>query len=138
LLLVDDAADVWLIYLVMLLYGALNIVIAPAQSALLAGLLPSTLLASANSVLRTVQESLRFVAPLAGAGLFAVFGGQAVVGLDMLTFLAAAGFVLSLRYDEPSPRADDRPAATSRLRHWTAGLVAWWCGWRRRTRVGGM
>src|SRR5262249_12620680 len=59
LLLVHRHEDVWLIYTVMFFYGLLNITIAPAQSALLAGLLPGELLADANAALRTIQEGLR-------------------------------------------------------------------------------
>jgi MFS family permease len=101
LFLVDDAGDVWIIYAVMLGYGALNVLIEPAQSALLAVLLPDDLRAPANATLRTAQEGLRLVAPLAGAGLFAVLGGLAVVALDIATFLAAAAFTASVAVREP-------------------------------------
>lgn len=100
---VRDAGDVWLVYVVMLLYGTVHITIAPAQSALLKTLLPDDLLASANGALRTAQESLRILAPLAGAGLFAAFGGPAVVVLDMVTFLAAAALTFSLSIRERRP-----------------------------------
>jgi MFS family permease len=100
---VRDAGDVWLVYVVMLLYGTIHIAIAPAQSALLKTLLPDDLLASANGALRTAQESLRILAPLAGAGLFAAFGGPAVVVLDMVTFLAAAALTFSLSIRERRP-----------------------------------
>lgn len=118
LLLVHHASQVWLIYAVMLLYGALNLLIAPAQSALLAGLLPGELLADANGLLRTAQEGLRIVAPLAGAGLFVVLGPTAVVLLDMATFVAAAGFCLALRYREERPA----PARTHLLTEVAAGV----------------
>lgn len=110
LLFVNGAEDVYLIYTVMLLYGVLNVLIAPAQSALLAGLLPADLRVNANGVLRTVQESLRFVAPLAGAGLFALAGGPAVVVLDIVTFLGATGFLLAMRYDDPRPEREPTAA----------------------------
>jgi MFS family permease len=104
---VRDAGDVWIVYVVMLLYGAVDIVIAPAQSALLTRMLPDDLLATANGALRTAQESLRILAPLAGAGLFAAFGGPAVVILDMATFLAAAAFTWSLSVRETKPSRPD-------------------------------
>ncbi len=113
LLLVHDRGTVWLVYAVMLLYGFLNVLIAPAQSALLATLLPGDLLADANAALRTVQEGLRVLAPLVGAGLFALLGGRAVAVLDMLTFVAAAGLVASLRLREPAPA----PAGDTRWIH---------------------
>ncbi|MFG2039928.1 MFS transporter [Dactylosporangium sp. NPDC048998] len=100
LLLVHHRRDVWLIYTVMLLYGLLNVLIAPAQSALLTSLLPPDLLADANATLRTVQEGLRVLAPLAGAGLFAFLGGHAVAALDMASFLAAAALTARIRISE--------------------------------------
>ncbi|GGO21524.1 MFS transporter [Micromonospora parathelypteridis] len=103
LLLVSDSGDVWLIYTVMLLYGWLNVLVAPAQSALLSTLLPTELRPSANAALRTAQEGLRIVAPLAGAGLFTLVGGQLVVLLDMVTFLAAAACTAALSLREPKP-----------------------------------
>jgi MFS family permease len=114
LLLVHHRRDVWLIYTVMLLYGLLNVLIAPAQSALLTSLLPAELLADANAALRTAQEGLRVLAPIAGAGLFAFLGGHAVAVLDMTTFLAAAALTARTRITETHPvdAADrhERPA----------------------------
>jgi MFS family permease len=113
LLLVHHRRDVWLIYTVMLLYGLLNVLIAPAQSALLTSLLPLHLLADANATLRTVQEGLRVLAPLAGAGLFAFLGGHAVAALDMASFLAAAVLTARIRVTEThtldAPGRHERP-----------------------------
>ncbi|GAA3197625.1 hypothetical protein GCM10010532_016080 [Dactylosporangium siamense] len=96
LLFVDGREDVWLIYLVMFLHGGLSMLIAPAQSALLVTLLPAELRTDANAALRTTQEGLRVLAPLAGAGLFGLLGGHAVALLDMATFVVAAALVASL------------------------------------------
>ena len=126
LLAVRDAGDVWIVYVVMLLYGAVDIVIAPAQSALLTEMLPGDLLATANGALRTAQESLRILAPLAGAGLFAAFGGPAVVVLDMATFVAAAAFTWSVSVRETKP-AKPEGHIVAQI---TAGL-----GFLRRDRV---
>jgi MFS family permease len=103
LLLVRDAGDVWILYAVMVLYGVSYSVLAPAQSALLATMLPDDLLGRGNSALQTVREGLRLVAPLAGAGLFAWLGGGAVAALDAATFLAAAGALALMRVGEPAP-----------------------------------
>jgi Major Facilitator Superfamily len=100
LLFVDGREDVWLIYVVMVLHGGLTMLIAPAQSALLVTLLPAELRTDANAALRTTQEGLRVLAPLAGAGLFGLLGGHAVALLDMATFVIAAALVASLRHTE--------------------------------------
>jgi MFS family permease len=109
LLLVQTRQDIWIIYTVMFLYGLVNVLIAPAQSALLKVLLPAELLGKANAALRTVQEGLRVLAPLVGAGLFALLGGRTVALLDMATFLAAAGFVAALRVTEVRRTKADKP-----------------------------
>lgn len=70
LLAVHGAGQVWLIYVVMALYGLSHSVLNSAQSALLTVMVPAELLPDANGGLRTAQETLRLVAPLAGAGLF--------------------------------------------------------------------
>lgn len=117
LLAVRGPGQVWLVYAVMFLYGCLNIVIAPAQSALLVTLLPQDLLVTANGLLRTVQESLRLVAPIVGALLYSLFGGRAVALFDMVTFLGAAALMLSIRVADPVP---ERAARSTRfLHHWT-------------------
>src|SRR6202034_4598462 len=61
---VHSAGQVWLIYVLMALYGLSYSVLGSAQSALLTVMVPADLLADANGALRTVQESLRLVGPL--------------------------------------------------------------------------
>lgn len=116
LLVVDGPGQVPLIYAVMLLYGGLHLIIEPAQSALLVSLLPADLLPSANGLLRTIRESLRLLAPLAGAGLFALLGGPAVAALDMATFVGAAVLLRTLRVPDPTPERAERTGGI--LRHW--------------------
>ena len=122
LLAVRGPGQVGLIYAVMFMYGCLNLVIAPAQSALLVSLLPEELLADANALLRTVRESLRLLAPLAGAGLYALLGGAAVAALDMATFVAAGVLLLSLRVPDVVPEPVTRTGGF--LRHWSGEVSA--------------
>lgn len=104
LLLVHGAGQVWLIYLVMAVYGASHSTIGAAQSALLASLVPVELLADANGALRTLQATLGLVAPLTGAGLFALLGPHPLVLLDAATFAVPALCALSLRVAEVPTR----------------------------------
>lgn len=90
LLLVADAGDVWMIYVVSSVYGLSLIAIPSALSGPLQELLPEELLADANSVIQTAKESLRLVGPLAGSGLYAALGATPVVLIDLGTFLFAA------------------------------------------------
>ena len=66
-------------------------------------MLPEEQLGQANGALSTVREALRLVAPLAGAALYAGFGGPAVAILDAASFLVSAAALLALRVDEPLP-----------------------------------
>jgi MFS family permease len=103
LLAVRDRDQLWLIYAVAAVYGTSYTVLNSGQSALLADLLPSELLAEANGLLQTLREAQRLIAPLAGAGLFSLVGGGAVAAIDATTFAAAAGALLAMRVQEPSP-----------------------------------
>jgi Na+/melibiose symporter-like transporter len=127
LLLVHDRGDVWLIYAVMVAYGASNAVMGAAQPALLRTLVPDELLPDANGTLQTVREGLRLVAPLAGAGLFAAAGPAAVIALDAATFLMAAASLAALRMREPRPAPTERhpvAEAAEGIRHlWATPLL---------------
>jgi MFS family permease len=118
LLLVHGRGQVWLIYVVMFGYGAVNGLITAAQTALLTVLVPGDLLGEANSALQMLSQGLRLITPLLGAGLLALAGARPVILLDAGTFAVAAAAVLALRLREPRP---DRAPAGWRA-EFTAGL----------------
>jgi MFS family permease len=122
LLLVHDRSTSWLIYLVALLYGLAGTVFYPAQAALLRVMLPEDLLADANGALTTMRQGLRLVAPLAGAGLFAAFGGGVVAALDAITFAGSAFLMSRMRVAETKPE----PPEHHFLREVTAGIAHIW------------
>ena len=107
LLFVHDRSDVWIIYVVTFLYGASGYLFSSARSALLTRLLPTEQLAVANAAIQTVSEGSRLIAPLAGAALFAAFGGPAVAVLDAATFAASAICLAAVRMHEPKPRPSE-------------------------------
>jgi Na+/melibiose symporter-like transporter len=120
LLLVRGPGQLWLLYLISAAYGLSGSVLASAKSALVRTLVPDDdELAEMNGVLRTLTEMTRLLAPLAGAGLFAVAGGGAVALLDAATFLLAAAALARLRVREPAPT----PATGSWAAELTAGLA---------------
>jgi MFS family permease len=108
LLLVHGVGQVWLIYLVMVVYGSAYAVLGAAQSALLVTMVPAELLADANGAIRAIQGTQSLIAPLTGAGLFALLGAHAVVILDAATFVVAVAALRALRLSEPPPRPPDR------------------------------
>ncbi len=107
LLFVHDRSDVWLIYVVTLLYSVGGAVFDSARAALLRVVFPEEQLPEANGLLQTITQGLRLVAPLAGAGLFAVVGGGAVAVLDAATFVVSAVALSALRIHEERPERHD-------------------------------
>lgn len=103
LLFVHGAGQVWLIDLVMFLYGLSYSVLSPAQSALLTVMIPAELLPDANGALQTAKQCLRLAGPLAGAGLFVAVGGHVIAIIDAATFAIPVASLIALRVVEPSP-----------------------------------
>lgn len=122
LLAVDDAADLWLIYVVTFGYGWVGYVASAAQSGLLRDMLDDGDLAGANGLLTTLDQGLRLLTPLAGAGLYALYGGGAVAVLTASMLVIASLVLLTVRVDEspPTPAAERegfRHELTAGFRH---------------------
>jgi Na+/melibiose symporter-like transporter len=104
LVLVNGRGQVWLIYLVMFLYGSSNNVLGGGSLALVRMLVDDDLLGEANAYLSTVQEGCRLFAPLLGAGLYTVLGGGVLGLVDGATFLVAVASLLLITVQElPQP-----------------------------------
>jgi MFS family permease len=119
LLLVNGRGDLWLLYGVTVLYGLGGDLFAASRGAMLKAMVPDELLGDANGAYQSIREGLRIVAPLAGAGIFAAFGGHAVALVDSATFLVSAGTLVALRFAEP-PAA---PKEHHFLREISAGMA---------------
>jgi len=118
LLLVHTRAELWLIYVVTLLYGLGGDIFAAARSSMLKAMLPDEQLGEANGILQSVREGMRIVAPVAGAGIYAAFGGHVVALVDAATFVASAATLVALPFAEPGAA----PREHHFLRELTAGL----------------
>lgn len=110
LVLVHGRGEVWLIYLVMALYGAGATVLSAGGSAMLALIFRGEQLGEANAFSSTVSEGCRLFAPLAGAGLFTLIGGAALGLFDAATFLFAAGTLASITVREPDTSPEQHPS----------------------------
>ncbi|KAA6217019.1 MFS transporter [Streptomyces filamentosus] len=120
LLWVTSADRVWLLFAVLVLYGAQGAVHDAAEQALLSTGFDKGRLGSVNGWRMTAGESTKLVAPLVAAGLFARWGGGPVALLDAATFVLAAGAFAAVRVRE------ERPARAARERG----------AWRRETAEG--
>ncbi|MBA3252005.1 MAG: MFS transporter [Geodermatophilaceae bacterium] len=119
LLAVDDVEQLWILYAVAFSYGVLGTVIGSAQSGLLRDLLPDEDLATANAALSTIDQGLRILSPLVGAGIYAAYGGGSLAILASATFLAAVVALATVRIAESDPREHPRE---SFRREFTAGF----------------
>ena len=104
LVLVRDAGDVWVIWVVAFLYGISFVVLPAAVNGLLKELLPDELLVDANSSLATIKEGYRLFGPLVGAAVFATAGGWLVAVIDATTFAIAGLLIATIKVREtPAP-----------------------------------
>ena len=99
-----------------------------ARSAMLKAMLPDELLAEANGALQSIREGLRLVAPLAGAGIYAAFGGGVVALVDAASFLGSAATLIALPFAEPERAVKRAPLPprdlAGRLAHRTHARAA--------------
>jgi MFS family permease len=119
---VHDRGDMWLLYLVTALYGLGGDVFGAARAAMMKAMLPDELLAEANGAFQSIREGLRLVAPLAGAGIFAAFGGSVVAVVDAASFLLSAATLVALKFEEPQTA----PKEHQFLREISAGITHIW------------
>ncbi|MDP3892641.1 MFS transporter [Nocardioides sp.] len=103
LLLVGSVRDLWLVYTVMVAYGAVGYLTASAQSGLVRDLLADDELAAGNGLLTTIDMALRLVSPLLGAALYVAIGPHAVVAVTASCFLVTALLLLRLEVTETPP-----------------------------------
>jgi Na+/melibiose symporter-like transporter len=116
LLAVSGPGSVWIIFAVMTWYGIHLTLSGPAESALFAVMLSRELRQELNGWSLGLQETGRLVAPLFGAGLFALVGGGMVSVFDAITFVIAALTLTRIRLRETRP--------VPQPRHWRADLLA--------------
>ncbi|MFD5751680.1 MFS transporter [Streptomyces sp. NPDC127033] len=114
---VDSADRVWILFCVLFVYGASGVVQDAAETALVAAAVDRRLLGDFNGLRTTANEGMKLLAPLAGAALYARYGGGPVALLDAATFVLAAGLFALLRVREDRP--DPAPPGA-----WRTGLVA--------------
>lgn len=100
LLLVRSPDQLWVIYLVIFVYANASYVTAAAQSGVLRDLLQDNMLAPANGMLSSIDQGLRIISPLIGAGILGLWGMNWVVAMTCASFLVAAVILSRLRVAE--------------------------------------
>jgi MFS family permease len=95
--------DVWIIYLVAVLYGLSYINVNAALNGLIKEVVPPGELAAANGVLQTVKQGLRLAGPVTGAALYTRFGGWPLALVGATGFGIAAIAIGAMRVKEARP-----------------------------------
>ncbi|WP_157756688.1 MFS transporter [Plantactinospora sp. KBS50] len=103
LLAVRSAAEIWLIFVVMLGYGVSFVLLGAGESALLPAVLPAGLLGEVNGLRTSAQEGMKLVAPAIGAGLFTWRGGHPVVLLAIVALTVTAVLYAAIRIRPAAP-----------------------------------
>jgi MFS family permease len=108
-LLVTGQLALWHLLLLSLLSGIATAVYLPASSAIVADILPTSLLAAGNSMMSLSQSVGQFLfGPLAGGVIVAVFGIDWAFGIDAITFLSSAGCLAMIQGLTAAPKAAER------------------------------
>lgn len=103
---VEGPGQLWLIYLVTFLYGLLNYVTGAAGSGLVRDMLSDDQLPAGNGILNTIDQGLRLLSPLIGAGAYAIFGGFAISVVTFASLTVAASILSTLRIEESPPERE--------------------------------
>lgn len=103
LLAVRAGRDVWLLFAVFFVIGTASVLSDAAEAGIVTAAVPAALRGDFNGLRMTVNEAMKLLAPLAGAGLFLRYGGGAVAVLDAVTFVLAAAAFAALRVREQPP-----------------------------------
>lgn len=99
--------QVWLIFVVTVLYSGIGFATAAAQSGLIRDLLPDEALGAANGRLTTIDQTFRLVMPVIGAGVYVAVGPLPLVVSAVLAFVVAAFFVSRIVLVETPPTPQD-------------------------------
>ncbi|GAA2276625.1 MFS transporter [Streptomyces roseiscleroticus] len=124
LLAVDSPDGVGLLLAALLVYGAVGVVQDAAEAALLPSVVGPALLGDYNGLRTTANEGTKLLAPLAGAGLYAAYGGARVALLTAVTLAAAAALLTLLRGTGARSRTARGDLADARRRGRPPGVGA--------------
>jgi MFS family permease len=105
---VHSANRVWLIYVVMFLYGLSGAITNAAFNGLKEQLMPKELFGEANGLSQAAQQGVRLITPALGLGLLAAFGGPALAIMDAGTFVIGLIAWSMVHIDDPKPQRPEQ------------------------------
>jgi MFS family permease len=96
-LLIDGPEDLWLLYVLTVLQFSVSSFFEPARAALVPSLVKSDELLTANTLASITWSAMLTLGGVIGGLTASLFGVQVSLVVDVLTFLASAGLVLTIR-----------------------------------------
>jgi Na+/melibiose symporter-like transporter len=127
LLLVHRADQVWIVYVVLMWEGIIQVFFSPAEAALVPHLVPDDRLVTANALNGQNADLSRLVGSAVGGVVAGLGGITALAAVDAATFVLAASMVAAVR---TSGRAVDTDAAAeTSTRELEGRLMRLWNEW---------
>ncbi|MDX6317575.1 MAG: hypothetical protein QOD35_975, partial [Nocardioidaceae bacterium] len=127
LVLVHRADQVWIVYVVLMWEGIIQVFFSPAEQALVPHLVPDDRLVTANALNGQNADLSRLVGSAVGGVVAGLGGITALAAVDAATFVLAASMVAAVR---TSGRADDSDAAPeTSTRELEGRLMRLWNEW---------
>ena len=123
--------QIWILIIVLLLFGAFSVFGFAATQSLLPRLVPRARLVPANARLDQTDAAAQTLGPAIGGGLVGLLGAPAAITVDAVSYLIDAALNAGIRADEPRPgtrtrdlRAEIRDGLRWTYRHRTLGPLA--------------
>ena len=133
-LFIDDASDLWLLYVLAASQIVVSAVFIPAKNAILPNVTEPRELLTANSLLAATWSVMLAVGASAGGFAVDAFGVDSVFVFDAGTYLISAAILVRLRVPPRMPE----PATGSAIRAGLRQIAAGWRYIRRKPEVGRM
>ena len=122
-LFVDSPERAWLIYALTIAQFVISSFFEPAKSAILPSLLDNEQdLLIANTLSGATWSAMLMLGAAIGGVMAALFGVQAAIIIDAITFLVSAIFVLKIQYSHEAETPTDEGGQTNGLQEFLEGL----------------
>jgi MFS family permease len=123
--------QIWMLVIVLLLFGAFSVFGFAATQSLLPRLVPGARLVWANARLDQTDAAAQTFGPAIGGGIVGLLGAPMAIAVDAISYLVDAALNASIRVDEPrldsrtrNLRAEIRDGLRWTYRHRTLGPLA--------------
>lgn len=114
-LIVSNQLEIWHVYLVTALNASANIFQYPAYSAVIAQIVPNQYLPRANGLVSLGESISGIGAPIVAGFVVATFGLEAVLLIDVATFLFAVSTLLIIRVPDVHSSDKEKPESFNML-----------------------